>query len=271
MATNDNSMRNSSSWYPAVASIICRVIFHIMALSPLVCTPPSLSCLHHRTHSKESFSGPKTLGDGSLHQTSAPALTSQAIFLALHQRHRLSHFTCASTHVDEIRLPPHSKGTKNMAPDPIGVQALSQQYHESDDEGREQLFQDRYTSHYKGPRTAPDDLANTLKPLLLSLSTYFQGHQTPRPCILSSARNSALECNGSVFPRLPGPIMHGTTRRVLSLSWAKYPLNQDNSTRTLSSSLSSSIGLPNFLMTITATWTTSPAAPCETTTLLSYP
>lgn len=56
-----------------------------------------------------------------------------------------------------------------MAPDPIDVQALSQQYHESDDEGQEQLFQDLYTSHYKGPRTAPDDLANTLKPLLLSL------------------------------------------------------------------------------------------------------
>jgi hypothetical protein len=49
------------------------------------------------------------------------------------------------------------------------IETLSQRYHKSDDEGREQLFQDLYTSHYNGPRTAPDALANTLKTLLLSL------------------------------------------------------------------------------------------------------
>jgi len=51
----------------------------------------------------------------------------------------------------------------------VNLQTLVQQYHKSNDEGREQLFEDLYTSHYNGPRTAPDDLANLLKALLLSL------------------------------------------------------------------------------------------------------
>lgn len=57
-----------------------------------------------------------------------------------------------------------------MAPDPTNVRALVQQYYKSDDEGREQLFQDLYASHYNGPCTSPDDLANTLQSLLLSLN-----------------------------------------------------------------------------------------------------
>lgn len=56
-----------------------------------------------------------------------------------------------------------------MASEPANIQRLSQQYHKSVDEEREQLFQDLYTSHCNGPRTAPEDLANTLKALLLSL------------------------------------------------------------------------------------------------------
>lgn len=57
-----------------------------------------------------------------------------------------------------------------MAHGTTNLQALVQQYHQSDDEGRERLFQDLYTSHYNGPRTVPDDLANVLKALLLFLN-----------------------------------------------------------------------------------------------------
>lgn len=56
-----------------------------------------------------------------------------------------------------------------MAHDTTTLQALVQQYHEGDDEGRERLFEGLYTSHYSGPRTVPDDLANLLRALLLSL------------------------------------------------------------------------------------------------------
>ena len=56
-----------------------------------------------------------------------------------------------------------------MASEAADIQVLSQQYHKSDDEEREQLFQDLYTSYYTGPRTTPGELANTLKALLLSL------------------------------------------------------------------------------------------------------
>ena len=56
-----------------------------------------------------------------------------------------------------------------MASEPANSQTLVQKYHNSNDEGREQLFEDLYTSHYNGPRTAPDDLANLLKYFLLSL------------------------------------------------------------------------------------------------------
>ena len=56
-----------------------------------------------------------------------------------------------------------------MAHDTTNLQALVQQYHKSDDEGRERLFEELYTSHYSGPRTVPDDLADVLRALLLSL------------------------------------------------------------------------------------------------------
>ena len=56
-----------------------------------------------------------------------------------------------------------------MASHLADVQALVQQYHKCDDEGREQLFQGLYSSHYNGPCTAPVDLAKALKELLLSL------------------------------------------------------------------------------------------------------
>jgi hypothetical protein len=56
-----------------------------------------------------------------------------------------------------------------MATKYANIQDLSRQYHESDDEGRERLFEELYTSCYRGPRTVPDDLANTLKALLLLL------------------------------------------------------------------------------------------------------
>jgi hypothetical protein len=53
-----------------------------------------------------------------------------------------------------------------MAPNHTNLQTLVQKYHRSNDEGREQLLEDSYTSHYNGLRTAPDDLANLLKGLL---------------------------------------------------------------------------------------------------------
>ena len=65
------------------------------------------------------------------------------------------------------RLPSHQ--TKSMASEPANLQTLVQQYYKSDDEGREQLFENLYTSHYNGPSTAPDHLANLLKGFLLSL------------------------------------------------------------------------------------------------------
>lgn len=56
-----------------------------------------------------------------------------------------------------------------MGSEPANIETLTQRYHASDDEAREQLFQDLYTSHYDGPRTTPNALANTLKALILSL------------------------------------------------------------------------------------------------------
>jgi hypothetical protein len=53
--------------------------------------------------------------------------------------------------------------TREMASEHANIETLTQRYHKSDDEGGEQLFQDLYTSHYNGPHTAPDRLANTLK------------------------------------------------------------------------------------------------------------
>lgn len=85
-----------------------------------------------------------------------------------------------------------------MALESAIVWELSQQYHESNDEGRELLSEELYAHHYNGPRTSPDALANALRALLHFLDLLLKTAAAETMYIVV-IRNSALECNASPF------------------------------------------------------------------------
>ena len=168
-------------------------------------------------------------------------------------------------------LSPPPRRTGKMPHDTTNLQALVQQYHQSDDEGREQLFRDLYTSHYNGPRTVPGDLADLLKTLLLSLDLLptTAGAETMETVVIDEI------CFGMqrfCLSRPPGiDYAWDATTRFVSLVGPHASRAGANLIHTLSSWLTSSTVSPSLLRTIIVIRIMSPVVPCEATTLLLYP
>jgi hypothetical protein len=51
------------------------------------------------------------------------------------------------------------------------IKRISDRYGQSDEDGREQLFEELFTLHYHMPHPVPDDLANTLKAVIIATHT----------------------------------------------------------------------------------------------------
>ena len=93
---------------------------------------------------------------------------------------------------------------KRMAIAPTCLRDLAAQCHESNDEGRDQLFADLYKSYYDGRRATPADLAGTLKAFILSLDV-----------LPTTAGAETIHTPG----RRPGPLRRNTTVPSCHASW----------------------------------------------------